>query len=119
MSFAIHWGVEKMNSAVFHIFFLESLGVFPVKSCISAQSSGKFFLNDSKCCSIKGLVGARIRIFSRGWDLKRSIESIMARRVFPVPVGRITMQSFSLQVLNIADWYSLGVNFSSFMFWKN
>ena len=36
-----------MNSAVSHISFLFVEGVFPVKSCISAQSLGRFFLNES------------------------------------------------------------------------
>ena len=98
MSFAMHCGVEKMNSAVCHISFLLSAGVFPVKSCMSAQPSGRFFSNDSKCCSIRGFVGARIRIFWSGNSLKRWIVSIRAIRVFPVPVGRTTRQSFSLQV---------------------
>mgnify|MGYP004195414463 CR=1 FL=1 len=91
-----------MNSAVLQIFFRLSAGVFPVKSCRSAQSSGRCFLKDSKCCSIRGLVGARIRIFSRGNFLNWSIASMSAIRVFPVPVGRTTRQSFSLQVSNIA-----------------
>jgi len=90
-----------MNSAVCHIFFLLSAGVFPVKSCISAQSSGRDFLKDSKCCSIKGRVGARIKIFSNGNFLNLSTASISAIRVFPVPVGRTTRQSFSLQVSKI------------------
>ena len=47
MSFAMHCGVEKMNSAVSHISFLLPEGVFPVKSCMSAQSSGSCFLKDS------------------------------------------------------------------------
>lgn len=97
----MHWGVEKMNSAVRHISFLLSAGVLPVKSCMSAQSSGRAFLNDSKCCSISGRVGARINIFSSGNFLNRSIASINAIRVLPVPVGRTTRQSFSLQVSNI------------------
>lgn len=67
--------------------------------CMSAQSSGRFFLNDSKCCSTRGFVGARISIFCRGYFLKRLTVNIRAMRVFPVPVGRITIQSFSLQVL--------------------
>jgi len=98
-SFAMHCGVEKINSAVFHICFLLSAGVLPVKSCISAQFSGRFFLNDSKCCSISGRVGARIKIFSSGNFLNWLIASISAIRVLPVPVGRTTRQSFSLQVL--------------------
>ena len=65
---------------------------------MSAQSSGRFFLNDSKCCSIRGRVGARITIFSNGNFLNLSIAIIRAIRVFPVPVGRTTRQSFSLQV---------------------
>jgi len=47
-SFAMHCGVEKMNSAVCHISFLFVDGVLPVKSCVSAQFSGRFFLKDSK-----------------------------------------------------------------------
>ena len=94
----MHWGVENINSAVFQISFLLSEGVFPVKSCISAQSCGRFFLKESKCCSINGLVGARIKIFSRGNFLKRSTAIIRAINVFPVPVGRTTRQSFSLHV---------------------
>ncbi len=97
----MHCGVEKMNSAVCHIFFLFVDDVFPVKSCMSVQFSGRFFLNDSRCCSISGRVGARMRIFSRGNFLNRSIASIMAMRVLPVPVGRTTRQSFSLQVSKI------------------
>ena len=100
----MHCGVEKMNSAVCQICFLLSAGVLPVKSCMSAQSSGRDFLKDSKCCSIKGLVGARMRIFSNGNFLNLSIVSIRAIRVFPVPVGRTTRQSFSLQVSKIAFW---------------
>ena len=87
-----------MNSAVRHISFLFAAWVLPVKSCMSAQSSGRFFLNDSKCCSIRGRVGAKIKIFSSGNFLNRSIASISAIRVFPVPVGRTTRQSFSLHV---------------------
>jgi len=97
----MHCGVEKTNSVVLQISFLLSAGVFPVKSCMSAQSSGKDFLKDSKCCSIKGFVGARIKIFSRGNFLNLSTANISAIRVFPVPVGRTTRQSFSLQVLKI------------------
>lgn len=59
----MHCGVEKMNSAVCQIFFRSLAGVFPVKSCMSAQSSGRFFWKDFRCCSIRGRVGARIRIF--------------------------------------------------------
>jgi len=94
----MHCGVEKMNSAVSHISFLFSDGVLPVKSCMSAQSSGRFFLKDSKCCSIRGRVGARIRIFWRGCFLKRVMLSISATRVLPVPVGSMTRQSFFSQV---------------------
>jgi len=93
-----------MNSAVCHIFFLWSAGVFPVKICISAQSSGRDFLKDSKCCSIKGRVGARITIFFNGNFLNRSIAIINAIRVFPVPVGKTTRQSFSLHVSKIVLW---------------
>ena len=100
----MHWGVEKMNSAVCHIFFLLSAEVLPVKSCMSAQSSGRDFLNVSKCCSISGFVGARMRIFSSGNFLNLSIVSIRAIRVLPVPVGRTTRQSFSLQVWKIVFW---------------
>ena len=109
----MHCGVEKMNSAVCHISFLFVDGVLPVKSCMSAQSSGRFFLNDSKCCSISGRVGARMRIFSSGNFLNLSIVSIIAIRVFPVPVGRTTRQSFFLQVSKIVFWYSRGSIFSS------
>jgi len=104
-----------MNSAVLHISFLFVEGVLPVKSCMSAQSSGRFDLNDSKCCSISGLVGASIRIFSRGNFLNRFMVSIMAIRVLPVPVGRTTRQSFSLQVSKIVFWYSRGSVFNSSM----
>jgi len=100
-SFAIHWGVEKINSAVRQISFLLFAGVLPVKSCMSAHPSGRDFLKDSKCCSINGRVGARIRIFSRGNFLKRSTASIRAINVFPVPVGSTTRQSFSLHVSKI------------------
>ncbi len=106
-----------MNSAVRQISFLFVDGVLPVKSCISAQSSGMFSLNDSKCCSISGRVGARIRIFSRGNFLNLSIVNIRAIRVLPVPVGRTTRQSFSLQVSKIVFWYSLGSIFSSSIFY--
>lgn len=111
----MHCGVEKMNSAVRHISFLFVEGVLPVKSCMSAQSFGRFFLKDSKCCSISGRVGARTRIFSRGNFLNLSIVNIMAIRVLPVPVGRTTRQSFSLQVSNIVFWYSRGSMLSSFI----
>ena len=97
----MHWGVEKMNSTVCQISFLFFAGVFPVKICISAHPSGRFFLKDSKCCSIKGLVGASIMIFSKGNFLNLSIANINAIRVFPVPVGRTTIQSFFLQVSKI------------------
>ena len=100
----MHCGVEKMNSAVCHIFCLLSAGVFPVKSCMSAQPSGRDFWNDSKCCSIRGFVGARIRIFSNGNCLNRSIAIIKAISVFPVPVGSITKQSLALHVSNIVCW---------------
>jgi len=100
----MHWGVEKMNSAVCHICFRLSAGVLPVKSCMSAQSSGKFFLKDSKCCSISGRVGARTITFSKGNCLNLSTAIINAIRVFPVPVGKTTRQSFSLHVWNIAFW---------------
>jgi len=100
----MHCGVEKMNSAVCQISFLFFAGVFPVKSCMSAQSSGRFFLKDSKCCSISGRVGARMTTFSRGNFLNLSIAIIIAIRVFPVPVGRTTRQSFSLQVSKIVCW---------------
>ena len=113
----MHCGVEKMNSAVRHISFLFVDGVLPVKSCMSAQSFGVFSLNDSKCCSISGRVGARMRIFSRGNFLNLSIVSIIAISVFPVPVGRTTRQSFSLQVSNILFWYALGSIFNSFIFY--
>ena len=93
-----------MNSAVCQISFLFFAGVFPVNICISAQFSGRFFLKDLKCCSIRGLVGARMIIFSRGNSLNRSIVSIKAINVFPVPVGRTTMQSFFLQVSKIVFW---------------
>jgi len=102
-----------MNSAVFHIFSLFSAEVFPVKSCMSAQSSGRIFSKDSRCCSIKGLVGAKIRIFSKGNFLNLSTDVIIAMRVFPVPVGRTTRQLCSLHVLKIFCWYSLGLIFSS------
>ena len=102
-----------MNSAVSHISFLLVAAVFPVKSCISAQSSGSCFLNESKCCSISGFVGARIRIFWSGNFLNRSIVAIRAISVFPVPVGRMTRQSEFLAVWKIEAWYSLGVIFSS------
>ena len=72
-----------------------------MKSCMSAQPSGRFFLKVSKCCSIRGFVGARITIFSRGNFLNLSIVAIRAISVFPVPVGKTTRQSFSLQVSNI------------------
>ena len=98
----MHCGVENMNSAVRHISFLFFAGVLPVKSWRSAQSSGRCFLKDSKCCSISGRVGAKIRIFSSGNFLNWSIASIKAISVFPVPVGRTTKQSFSLQVSNMA-----------------
>ena len=100
----MHWGVENMNSAVCQISFLFFACVFPVNICMSAQSSGRFFLKDSKCCSIKGLVGARMTIFSSGNFLNRSIAIIKAISVFPVPVGRTTMQSFFLQVSKIVFW---------------
>ena len=90
-----------MNSAVRQIFSLFSAGVFPVNICISAQPSGRFFLKDSKCCSIKGFVGARIRIFSKGNFLNRSMDIIKAINVFPVPVGKTTIQSFFLHVSKI------------------
>jgi len=88
-----------------------------VKSCRSAQSSGRCCLKDSKCCSISGRVGARMRIFSNGNFLNWSTASMSAISVFPVPVGRTTRQSFSLQVSNIVCWYSLGVMFNSFIFY--
>lgn len=88
-----------MNSAVSQIFFLLAAGVFPVKSCMSAHVSGKCFWKDSKCCSIRGFVGARIRIFCRGNSLNLWMESIRAMRVFPVPVGRMTRQSLWRAVL--------------------
>ena len=116
-SLAMHCGVEKMNSAVCHISFLFVEGVLPVKSCMSAQSSGRFFLKDSRCCSISGRVGARIKIFLSGNFLNLSIVSIIAIRVLPVPVGRTTRQSFSLQVSKIVFWYSLGFVLSSFIFY--
>ena len=109
----MHCGVEKMNSAVRQVSFLLSDGVLPVKSCMSAQPSGRFALNDSKCCSISGRVGARMTTFSSGNFLNRSIASISAIRVLPVPVGRTTRQSFSLQVSKITFWYSLGSIFNS------
>jgi len=46
-------------------------------------------------------VGARIRIFSKGKSLNLCIASIIAIRVFPVPVGRTTKQSWALQVSKI------------------
>ncbi len=88
----MHWGVENIISAVCQIFFLFSAEVLPVKICRSAQSSGKFFLKEVRCCSTRGRVGARINIFSKGNFLKRSTASIIATRVLPVPVGNITRQ---------------------------
>ena len=102
----MHWGVEKMNSAVCQIFFLWSAGVFPVKSCMSAQDSPSSirFLKEVKCCSISGRVGARIKIFSRGCCLNLSIANMIAIRVFPVPVGRTTRQFCFMQVSKIVFW---------------
>lgn len=117
MSLAMHCGVEKMNSAVCQIFFLFSAGVFPVKSCMSAQVSECLisFLNEVRCCSTRGFVGAKIRIFFKGNFLKRSIASITAIRVFPVPVGKTTRQFWSLQVEKIFSWYSRGFTSNSFI----
>ena len=93
-----------MNSAVCHIFFLFSAVVFPVNNCISAHPSGSCSSNDLKCCSISGLVGARMTTFSSGNFLNLSMAVISAIKVFPVPVGKTTRQSFSLHVSKMAFW---------------
>jgi hypothetical protein len=58
ISFAMHWGVEKIISAVRHIFFLSAAGISPVNNWRSAKSSGSCSLKDSRCCSTRGFVGA-------------------------------------------------------------
>lgn len=90
-----------MNSAVCQIFFLFSALVFPVNSCMSAHPSGNFSWKDVRCCSIRGFVGARIRIFWSGNFLNLSTVSIIAISVFPVPVGRTTSVFLSFVVSKI------------------
>ena len=101
-SFAMHWGVEKMISDVCHIFFLFAASTSPVNNCISPKSSGRYSLKYLKCCSAKGLVGARKTTFSPGNCFILSIVSIRAMRVFPNPVGRTTKQFFFIHVSRIA-----------------
>ena len=68
-SFAIHCGVEKTISAFCQSSFLLSAGVFPVNNSIWANNSGRFFLNEFKCCSARGLVGAKKTILSPGCSI--------------------------------------------------
>ncbi len=104
MSFAIHCGVEKMMSAVRQIFLRSEAGISPVKSWRSAKSSGSCSLKDSRCCSTRGLVGARIRVFVAGCSCIRCAASMMAMRVLPTPVGRTTNVFARLAVSRIACW---------------
>ena len=53
---------------------------------------------DGSLKNIGSISDERIKIFSNGSFLKRSIANITAIRVFPVPVGRTTKQLFFIQV---------------------
>ena len=79
-----------MISPVSQRIFLCSAGMEPVKIWISANKSGRFSLNVFKCCSTKGLVGARTRVFVVGNCFRRWIDSIRAISVLPSPVGKTT-----------------------------
>ena len=94
----MHWGVEKMISAVWNIFLRCFAGTEPVNNCRSANSSGSCFLKVLKCCSAKGLVGARNKTFERGNFFFRSMARRRAMRVLPRPVGKTTSVLLSLAV---------------------
>ena len=100
----MHCGVEKIISAVWKIFLLLVAFIDPVNICKSAKSSVRLDLNVSICCSTRGLVGARKRIFDSGYAFSLSTARRSAISVFPNPVGRTQSVFFVFAVSKIAVW---------------
>jgi hypothetical protein len=86
----------------YYNFFVNNFeAIAPVNRSISANNSGRFFLNDSKCCSTKGFVGAKNNTFFPGNFFSLSTDNIKAIRVLPVPVAPSNVIRFLLSANHV------------------
>ena len=103
-SFSIICGVETIIFADSHIFSRLSGNTVPVKVCIREASSVSTSFKNAECCSTKGLVGARKRIFPFA---SRSSITKRATVVLPNPVGKTTIKDSFFATSAMDIWYFL------------
>ena len=88
---------------IFHSSALFSGVTKPVKTAISDSGMSVNLRNVAMCCSTRGLVGARNRIFDLGKLLSLWTASIKAMLVLPIPVGSTTRVLPIVQVSRIVS----------------
>ena len=108
MSFSIVWGVAETTLLSSQTFFLSSGFTVPVRQEIFSSGIFNTFLKVLECCSARGFVGARKRIFESGFFCNTSAATSAAIIVFPSAVGA-TIKEFPLSITLAASisWYSL------------
>jgi len=110
-SFSITCGVETTIFAASHNFSRLSADIVPVNVCIREASRVITSFKNAECCSTKGLVGARKRIFP---FFSRSIRTKRAMVVLPKPVGKTTINESFFPASAIEIWYFLCSTTASF-----